>query len=77
VRVITHDDGLIKNANGHIAAGPMPDLPSQPELGRAQPRLNGASGRSKVAIAEYYRQSARLSTSNRKSLKPLWICRAV
>jgi hypothetical protein len=31
VRITTHDDGLIKNANGHIEAGPMPDLPSQPE----------------------------------------------
>jgi hypothetical protein len=39
VRITTHDDGLIKNANGHIEAGPMPDLPSQPELGLAQSRL--------------------------------------
>ena len=38
-RITTHDDGLIKNANGHIDAGPMPDLPTQPELGLAQPRL--------------------------------------
>jgi hypothetical protein len=38
-RSTTHDNGLIKNANGHIEAGPMPDLPSQPELGPAQPRL--------------------------------------
>jgi hypothetical protein len=29
----------IKNASGHIETGPMPDLPSQPELGPAQPRL--------------------------------------
>jgi hypothetical protein len=39
VRITTHDDGLIKNANGHIEAGPMPDLPSQPELGFAHLRL--------------------------------------
>jgi len=30
VRITTHD-GLIKNANGHIEAGPRPDLPAQPE----------------------------------------------
>lgn len=39
VRITTHDDGLIKNSNSHIDAGPMPDLPSQPELGLAHPRL--------------------------------------
>lgn len=39
VRITTHDDGLIKNANGHIEAGPMPDLPTQPELGLAHPQL--------------------------------------
>jgi hypothetical protein len=39
VRITTHDDGLIKNANGHSEAGPRPDLPSQPELGLAQPQL--------------------------------------
>jgi predicted nucleic acid-binding protein len=39
VRITTHDDGLIKNANGHIEAGPMPDLPSQPELGLVRPEL--------------------------------------
>lgn len=32
VRITTHDDGLIKNANGHIEADYMPDLPTQPEL---------------------------------------------
>jgi hypothetical protein len=30
--ITTHDDRLIKNANGHIETGPRPDLPSQPEL---------------------------------------------
>ena len=35
VRITTHDDGLIKNSTGHIEAGPMPNLPSQPELGLA------------------------------------------
>jgi hypothetical protein len=38
-RITTHDDRLIKNANGYIEAGPMPDLPTQPELGLAHPRL--------------------------------------
>jgi hypothetical protein len=38
VRITIHDDGLIKNANGHSEAGPMPDFPSQPELGRAHGR---------------------------------------
>jgi len=38
-RSTTHDDGLIKNANGHIEAGPMPDWPALPELGRAQSKL--------------------------------------
>ena len=32
VRITTHDDGLIKSASGHIEAGPMPGLPTQPEL---------------------------------------------
>ena len=36
-RITTHDDGLIKNAGGHIEAGPMPDLPSQPEPGLERP----------------------------------------
>ena len=35
-RITTHDEGLVKNAKGHIDAGPMPDLPTQPEL-----RLSG------------------------------------
>lgn len=38
-RITTHDDGLVKSATGHIEAGPMPDLPAQPELRLAQPRL--------------------------------------
>lgn len=38
-RITSHDDGLTKNASGHIEAGPMPDLPTQPELGLAHPRL--------------------------------------
>jgi hypothetical protein len=25
VRIITHDDGLIESANGHIESGPGPD----------------------------------------------------
>ena len=36
-RITTHDEGLIKNATGHIDAGPMPDLPTQPELGLPRP----------------------------------------
>ncbi|MGB8370992.1 MAG: hypothetical protein ACLPYZ_10895 [Limisphaerales bacterium] len=39
VRITTRDDGLIKNANGHSEAGPMPDWPALPELGRAQSKL--------------------------------------
>jgi predicted nucleic acid-binding protein len=37
-RITTHDEGLIKNAWGHLEAGPMPDLPTQPELGLAPHR---------------------------------------
>jgi hypothetical protein len=36
VRITTHDDGLIKNANGHTEAEPMPDWPTVLEMGRAQ-----------------------------------------
>ncbi len=36
-RITTHDDGLVKSATGHIEAGPMPDLPAQPELGFPHP----------------------------------------
>ena len=39
VRITSHDEWLVKSAQGHIEAGPMPDLPTQPELGLPQPRL--------------------------------------
>jgi hypothetical protein len=44
VRITIHDDGLIKNANGHIEAGPGPDWPALAELGENSPR----SGQSKL-----------------------------
>jgi hypothetical protein len=53
MRITTHDDGLIKNTNGHIEAGTMPDWPALPELWLTQPRLNCAPPRRLYCFANF------------------------